>query len=334
MSGIIGYTRDSSISKDSDSYVKASCGGKTTETLAECRWANVHSLGVCVAVSDITNEIVFKGLGNSTINATSPNYDINSPFVDPDTPSSDPTGPYYNATSPQIAKSSPYSVSISAMKLRAPLSEFPPVSFQATSYIFNSSHSLNPPTSTSNTTNLANIAEVFYLYYDPCLDTSEELEDKNPIDNKRDPRPWIALKGQLQLCIQELEVYSSSDGFTSTKVVSAKSDIQWNNLGSDRSTSQYCTHMNSTGQEFCTSELAIAGISRVISHIFNTDASYNTVNISDLYHPTQFGPFLTQYILEANTTSSGLNCSFDSENRSGQGLFKVLKPIAQRLSDT
>ncbi|KAF2995327.1 hypothetical protein E8E13_001031 [Curvularia kusanoi] len=148
-----------------------------------------------------------------------------------------------------------------------------------------------PATSISDGTNLPNLAEVYYLFYDPCVDSAGV--DKSNMTH------WRAYKGRFQFCIQTLKAISDSaskdgltkDGTTMTLINSA-ANLDWNQA-TRGNYSAFCTKVDGEEEDFCVSEALMQSLASHMSSIFNTTAIFNDSDLRDIQYSSEWGPLLT-----------------------------------------
>lgn len=140
-----------------------------------------------------------------------------------------------------------------------------------------------PKTSVSNDTNLPNLAEIYYLYYDGCIDRLSG-------GNKTDPQRWKAFKGRLQFCLQTVE--ASHEFSTNTTIVASEANLAWYKTTKFNETA-FCTKVESENEDFCVSESLMESLSMQLNSIFNVTALFNYSNGDTIRYNSEWGPILT-----------------------------------------
>jgi hypothetical protein len=147
-----------------------------------------------------------------------------------------------------------------------------------------------PATSVSNGTNLPNLAEIYYLFYDPCADPNAF--------NKSNITHWKAYKGTFQFCIQTLnasKVSTSNNGATTMTLINSRVDLNWNATTRDGG-STFCTIVNGEETEFCVSEPLMKKLAIHINRIFNATADFSESDHSNDIYNTEWGPLLIKQL--------------------------------------
>ncbi|CAO2647371.1 Nn.00g082930.m01.CDS01 [Neocucurbitaria sp. VM-36] len=191
-------------------------------------------------------------------------------------------------------------------------------------------------TSASDGTNLPNLAEIYYLHNDVCIDRESEFD-------KTDPGRWRALKGQFQFCVQKQEAETSNGGFSTTKLLSSTTSLDWYRT-TKYDNSAFCTKVESEMEDFCVAESVIDSLSIQMSSIFNTTASFSDMNRTDITYNSEWGPRLTRAVFGEGSDTEP-SCPVKTQRSGGQnpnpfvligeyGFQSLLGDIAHSLSDT
>lgn len=143
-----------------------------------------------------------------------------------------------------------------------------------------------PKTSFSNDTNLPNLAEVYYLYYDGCIDRHSGF-------NKTDPQRWKAFKGRLQFCLQTVE--ANFETSTKSTIVASEANIEWYETTKFNETA-FCTKVESEKEDFCVSESVMESLSIQLNSIFNVTMFFNPSSRETITYNSEWGPILTHDI--------------------------------------
>ena len=188
-------------------------------------------------------------------------------------------------------------------------------------------------TSVSDGTNLPNLAEIYYLYYDVCVDRESGFDKSNL-------KPWTALRGQFQFCVQQQEADTSVNQFTKSKLLNSTTDLDWYKTIKNNTTA-FCTKVEGEKDDFCIAESVMQGLSIQMGSIFNTSATFSDMNRTDIEYSTEWGPRLARAIFGGTSDTEPL-CPVEQKGNGwgsvivqiGEyGFQKTLAGIAHSLSD-
>jgi hypothetical protein len=161
------------------------------------------------------------------------------------------------------------------------------------------------PTPNKTDSTFPDIADIFLLYYDPCLGLHNETSS------------WKAFRANTRLCLQTLNSTFSSS--TTTTVIDSKSDLTWklSNTsfeGTDLN-QQWCTEHKS--ENFCIDRGTLQAMGGQVALTFNNSASL--IPGGDDYYETRWSPNLVHDVLGSAPTE----CS----NETGLGLDGFKKRV-------
>ncbi|KAF2123016.1 hypothetical protein BDV96DRAFT_639567 [Lophiotrema nucula] len=181
-------------------------------------------------------------------------------------------------------------VTLPALQTFLPKNQDPP-SFQSGShvYVIEGQSAAAPATSVSDGTNLPNLAEIYYLYYNVCNDRASAF-------NKSDPTRWTAFRGQFQLCVQSQEANTTETRASNTTLLNSTANLDWYKT-TKHDESAFCTKVKGEKEDFCVAESVMQSLSFQMLSIFNTTATYSDMNRSDIRYSTEWGPRLAQPVL-------------------------------------
>jgi hypothetical protein len=181
-------------------------------------------------------------------------------------------------------------ITLAALQDYLPKGEDPP-SFLSRSYLYMKEGQIPPPsllkTSAKEDTNLPDLAEIYYLYYDVCVDRPSEF-------NKADRKYWKAFKGRFQFCLQTLSS-ERPDASTSPQIMYDKADLDWYKTTKFNETA-FCTKVESEKEDFCVSESVMESLSTQLNSFFNATAFFNDSNRETIRYSSEYGPILTHDI--------------------------------------
>ena len=223
----------------------------------------------------------------------------------------------------QIVRSGEY-VTLPALQDFLPKDQDPP-SFVSGARVYaaegQSNLTVMPTTSVSNGTNLPNIAEIYYLYYDVC-------RDRDSMFDKRDPGRWTALKGQFQFCVQHIpqiwynRLNANSEARYST-ALNSSTNLNWYRTTKNH-TAAFCTRVDSEEEDFCVGESVMESLGLKMSSIFNTTTIFTDLNLTDITYSAKWGPKLVDDILGARDSTS-----FPCQEHG----LRILTDLLQQMAD-
>lgn len=192
--------------------------------------------------------------------------------------------------SEEIIQDGPY-VTLPALQSFLTPGEDPP-SFLSRPYLYmkegqTSPNSL-PKTSAMNGTNLPDLSEIYYLFYDICV-------DQQSVFNKTDIKRWKAFKGRFQFCVHVMESDTTHHSGTRQTVIGTKENLTWYKTNQFNETS-FCTKVESEKEDFCVSESLMESLSTQMSSMFNVTAFFNDSNRDTIIYSSEWGPILTHDI--------------------------------------
>ena len=242
--------------------------------------------------------------------------------------------------SDQIIKDGEY-VSLPALKEFLPKDQDPP-SFITGTRVYvaegRSDAAAMPTTSVSDGTNLANLAEVYFLYYDVC-------RGRNSGFDKKDPGRWVAIRGQFQFCVQELNATSKiMYDIDKETIIRSTTNLDWNET-SKNNTAAFCTKVDGEKEDFCVGESAMERLALEMSSVFNTTADFSDLNRTDIVYSAEWVPYLTEDVF-ADDDDTSPSCPVEQASRSGRqkrnpfetggedGFYRNLVKVADALSIT
>jgi hypothetical protein len=174
------------------------------------------------------------------------------------------------------------------------------------------------PTPNNTDTNLADLAQVYLTYFDPCI-ASYSYEEK------KDWKAWRAHKATFNLCVQTHNTSYNASGIHTT-ILSNNPNLKWSNetVGQKK---QYCTQLPDSKDRFCMEDHLLELIGGQLALTLDTTALWGgRGDHFDMY--SIWSPNLGSDILGPDP---GI-CSSD-KNRGIKGYERRMKSIATSLSN-
>ncbi|KAF2731982.1 hypothetical protein EJ04DRAFT_352610 [Polyplosphaeria fusca] len=151
-----------------------------------------------------------------------------------------------------------------------------------------------PPTSASDGANLPALAEVYYLFYDSCVDRD--------IFDLSNTTFWKAYKGTFQFCAQTINATTASpydDTFTSTMtLIDSTTNLKWTQKTQYGNISHFCTALDGEEEDFCVSEPFMQRLAFQMNLMFNSTAIFRNANRTDIRYSSEWGPLLADLVYE------------------------------------
>lgn len=236
-----------------------------------------------------------------------------------------------NNISDQIVQDGKY-VTLPALQNFLPNGEDPP-SFQSGSHVYLPEGKPAAPsmraTSVSNGTDLPSLAEIYYFFYDVCVDKESGF-------NKSNSRPWRAFEGRFQFCIQNHTASTTETQLSSSTIHNSTASLEWYKTNKNNE-SAFCTKVDSEKEDFCVGESLMESLSIQINSVFNTSADFSDLNRTNINYSTDWGPMLTPAVFGAACPTEQRKRSWGGpiDNPTAEDRFGfTLERIARSLSDT
>jgi hypothetical protein len=141
-----------------------------------------------------------------------------------------------------------------------------------------------PKTSSSNGTNLPNLAEIYSLYYDRCVDRGSSIDTT-------DPRGWKAFKGRLQFCVQTMNASYASGRDPTPKILHQDPNLHWYTTTKRKETA-FCTKIEQEKDDFCVAESVMLSLSSQLNSVFNVTALFNASDSQGIRYSSEWGTIL------------------------------------------
>jgi hypothetical protein len=195
--------------------------------------------------------------------------------------------------------------------------------FAADRYVGNSNENYTKvvrlrPTPNNTDTNVADLAQVYLAYFDPCIAPySQDLENNW--------KAWRAHKATFSLCVQTHNTSYNASG-THTTILSNNQNLKWSNE-TVKSTKQYCTQLPDSNDRFCLEDRTLEFIGGQLALTLDTTAYWggrgDHYSIYSIWSPNLGSDVLGR--------DPGI-CSSD-ESRGIKGYERRMKSIATSLSN-
>lgn len=219
-----------------------------------CTWDPYTTLSICSITEDVTSSLMPANVSsNGTI--------VSPPWI---------SGP--GQTSPVFSNTTFYTYMERPMELTGYLNG---------DYPQNNSDIIIP-----------DIANLYMLFYDPCVETDEGVEAFTDILNIRN---WKALKASFRPCLQTFS--STFDKFWTTDMRSSTQDIDWRVSLYGEMLLSYCTSAGSA-DDFCLSHTIMYDFAGSLHTTYNVSAEkqYGSENYLSPSHPSKWAQFIVRDI--------------------------------------
>ena len=174
------------------------------------------------------------------------------------------------------------------------------------------------PTPKNEDTNLADLAQVYLSYFDPCIAPYSQ-------DEETDWKGWRAHKATFSLCVQTHSTSYNASGIHTT-ILSENENLKWSNETVEN-LKEYCTQLPDSTDRFCMSDGILEVIGGQLALTLDTTAYWGGVG-DHYYVYSIWAPNLGSDVLGPDP---GI-CSSD-KSRGIKGYERRMKSIAASLSN-